>query len=171
VNFGRLLGNFSRFDVAYTLEDVTFVPTSAAFGTQTSTSTTSSVLTLYTFDTRNNFFRPTHGVRTQSSVEYAGGFLGGDNDFVKFRQDATLYLPGFARRHYVALNLSGGYVRPINGAVFVPQYERYYLGGERSMRMFRTRSVSPIRRDEDVNHNGVIDVPEDRNGPDGIFQS
>jgi len=171
VNFGRLLGNFSRFDVAYTLEDVTFVPTSVAFGTQSSTSTTSSVLTLYTFDTRNNFFRPTHGVRTQSSVEYAGGFLGGDNDFVKFRQDATLYLPGFARRHYVALNMSAGYVEAINGAPFVPQYERYYLGGERSLRMFRTRSVSPIRRDEDLNHNGVIDVPEDRNGPDGIFES
>ncbi|HZN03254.1 MAG TPA: POTRA domain-containing protein, partial [Candidatus Polarisedimenticolia bacterium] len=32
VNFGRLLGAFSRFDVAYTLEDITFVPTSAAFG-------------------------------------------------------------------------------------------------------------------------------------------
>jgi outer membrane protein assembly factor BamA len=169
VNFGRLLGAFSRFDVAYTLEDITFVPTSLAFGTRSSTTTTSSVLSLYTFDTRNNFFRPTHGLRSQSSVEYAGGFLGGDNDFVKFRQDATLYLPGFMRRHYVALNLSAGYVRPTNDASFVPQYERYYLGGERSLRMFRTRSVSPIRTDTDVNHNGFIDVPEDRR-PNGVFE-
>ena len=37
------------------------------------------------------------------------------------------------------------------------------------MRMFRTRSVSPIRRDTDVNGNGTIDVPEDRR-PDGIFE-
>ena len=163
VNFGRILGAFSRFDVAYTLENITYIPTSVNFGTLDTTTTTSSILTLYTFDTRNNFFRPTHGVRTQSSVEYAGGFLGGDNDFAKFRQDATLYLPGLFRRNYVALNMSTGYVRPINGATFVPQYERYYLGGERSLRMFRTRSVSPIRTDKDLNGNGFIDRPEDVN--------
>jgi outer membrane protein insertion porin family len=163
INFGRILGAFSRFDVAYTLEDITYKPTSIDFGTLDTTTTTSSIVTLYTFDTRNNFFRPTHGVRTQSSVEYAGGFLGGDNNFAKFRQDATLFLPGLFRRNYVALNMSTGYVMPINGATRVPQYERYYLGGERSLRMYRTRSVGPIRSDKDLNGNGIIDTPEDSN--------
>jgi len=167
INIGRLLGTFSRFDVAYGIEDITYVPTSAGFGLP-STARTSSILSVYTFDTRNNFFRPTHGFRAQSSVEYAGGFLGGDNNFVKFRQDGTIYLRGFARRHYAALNASYGYVEPFGDSAFVPQYERYYLGGERSLRMFRTRSVGPVRRDEDVNKNGFIDTPEDRN-PDGIF--
>jgi outer membrane protein assembly factor BamA len=166
INIGRLLGTFSRFDVAYGLEDITYVPTAAGFGLP-STARTSSILSVYTFDTRNNFFRPTHGIRLQSSVEYAGGFLGGDNNFVKFRQDGTLYMRGFARRHYAALNASYGYVEPFGDSAFVPQYERYYLGGERSLRMFRTRSVGPVRSDEDVNENGFIDTPEDRN-PNGI---
>jgi len=167
INLGRLLGAFSRFDVAYGIEDITYEPTSAGFGLQ-STARTSSLLSVYTFDTRNNFFRPTHGLRLQSSVEYAGGFLGGDNNFVKFRQDGTIYLRGFARRHYAALNASYGYVRPFGASAFVPQYERYYLGGERSLRMFRTRSVGPVRVDDDVNGNGFIDTPEDRI-PNGVF--
>jgi outer membrane protein insertion porin family len=168
VNFGRLLGNFSRFDVVYGLEDITFVPTSLEFGTATTTSTTSSVLSVYTFDTRNNFFRPTKGYRLQSSVEYAGGFLGGDNDFYKFRQDVTLYMRGLARRHYAALNASYGFVKEHGNSLEVPPYERYFLGGERSLRLFPVRSVGPIRRDEDLNGNGFIDRPEDRS-PDGVF--
>jgi len=169
LNFGRLLGVFSRFDVAYSLEDITFVPTSVAYGTQNSTTTTSSLLAVYSFDTRNNYFRPTRGFRSQSSVEYAGGFLGGDNNFYRFRQDATVYLPGLMRRHYVALNGSYGYIQPFGASLTVPPYDRFFLGGERSLRMFRVRSVGPVRSDEDLNHNGAIDFPEDRN-PDGIFE-
>jgi outer membrane protein insertion porin family len=169
VNFGRLLGNFSRFDVIYGLEDITFVPTSLVYGTQTTTSTTSSVNGIYTFDTRNNFFRPTRGYRMQSSLEYAGGFLGGDNDFYKYRQDATIYFRGFAKRHYAAFNASYGYIKAYGNSLDVPPYERFYLGGERSLRLFPIRSVGPVRRDEDLNHNGFIDRPEDRN-PDGIFE-
>jgi len=168
INFGRLLGNFSRFDVVYGLEDITFVPTSLVYGTQTTTSTTSSVIGSYTFDTRNNFFRPTRGYRLQSSVEYAGGFLGGDNNFYKFRQDATLYLRGIGRRHYAAVHASYGFIEAYGDSFAVPQYERYYLGGERSLRLFPIRSVGPVRRDEDVDGNGFIDRPEDRY-PNGVF--
>ncbi len=169
INFGRLLGTFSRVDFVYGLEDITFVPTSIQYGTTTTTSTTSSILGIYTLDTRNNFFRPTHGYRFLSSVEYAGGFLGGDNDFYKFRQDATLYFRGLLRRHYGALNVSYGFVQEHGNSTDVPTYERYFLGGERSLRMFPVRSVSPIRKDDDVNQNGRIDRPEDRI-PDGIFE-
>jgi len=145
------------------------IPTVAAFNASASESTTSSVTALYTIDTRNNYFRPTHGYRLQTATQFAGGFLGGDNYFYKPRVDATLYLPGFARKHYVGLNASYGYVAPFAGRV-VPVFERYFLGGEKTLRVFKSRQVSPERRDIDVNGNGFIDLPEDRNGPDGIFQ-
>jgi outer membrane protein insertion porin family len=164
---GRLLGHFSRFDVSYGYEQVEFQSSQSGFALNRQTSSTSSVTTIYSMDTRNNFFRPTRGYRLQAAFEYAGGALGGDNWFVKPRLDATLYLPGFARRHYIGLNGSYGYVDAFGGRV-VPTFERYFLGGERSLRVFRTREVSPRRRDIDVNHNGFIDVPEDRN-PDGIL--
>ncbi|HEU4400904.1 MAG TPA: POTRA domain-containing protein [Candidatus Polarisedimenticolia bacterium] len=165
---GRLLGNFSRFDVAYGYEQVDFITSRAGFAVNRTTSSTSSLTTIYSIDSRNNFFRPTRGFRFQTSFEYAGGALGGDNYFVKPRLDASLYLPGFARRHYIGLNASYGYVGAFGGRV-VPTFERYFLGGERSLRVFRTREVSPRRRDKDLNGNGLIDFPEDRN-PDGVFE-
>lgn len=167
VSLGRLLGAFSRFDVAYGFETVDLVTSRAGFPVNRRTSSTSSVTSLYTIDTRNNFFRPTRGYRMQGSFEYAGGALGGDNYFRKPRLDGTLYLPGFMRKHYIGLNASYGYVAPFGGRV-VPVFERYFLGGERSLRVFRTRQVSPARRDLDVNSNGFIDLPEDTN-PDGIW--
>jgi outer membrane protein insertion porin family len=166
---GRILGNFSRFDVSYGYEDVTFTTSSAGFTVNSPISATSSISTIYTLDTRNNFFRPTRGVRLQGNLQYAGGALGGDNYFWKPRFDATVYLPGFRKRHYIGLNASVGYVAAFGGRV-VPTFERFFLGGERSMRVFRTRAVSPRREDKDLNGNGIIDTPEDQN-PDGIFES
>ncbi|HKB08658.1 MAG TPA: POTRA domain-containing protein [Candidatus Polarisedimenticolia bacterium] len=167
ISLGRLLGAFSRFDVVYGYENTDVVSSTPGLPSN-QTSTTSSITPLYTLDTRNNFFHPTRGYRLQGSVEYAGGFLGGDNYFYKPRIDGTLYLPGFARKHYIGLNAAYGYVAPYGGRV-VPIYERYFLGGERSLRVFKSREVSPARRDIDVNHNGFIDLPEDRN-PDGVFE-
>ncbi|MCZ6695824.1 MAG: BamA/TamA family outer membrane protein, partial [Acidobacteria bacterium] len=166
VLLGRLLGNFSRFDVAYGFEEITFDPTDPTFGSST-VSTTSSLTTIYSYDTRNNFFRPTRGTRISTSVEYAGGFLGGDNYFIKPRLDGTIYLPGLRRRHYLGLHMGLGYVEGFDGRA-VPTFERFFLGGERSLRVFRTREVSPVRSDVDVNGNGLIDFPEDRN-PNGVF--
>ncbi|HYS05042.1 MAG TPA: POTRA domain-containing protein [Candidatus Dormibacteraeota bacterium] len=168
LSLGRLLGVFSRFDVAYGYENVDLLTTTAGFPVNRQNSATSSLTTLYTVDTRNNYFRPTRGYRVQGSMEYAGGFLGGDNFFYKPRFDATLYLPGLSRKHYIGLNAAYGYVSPFGGRV-VPVFERYFLGGERSLRVFKSRTVSPARRDVDVNHNGFIDTPEDRN-PDGVFE-
>ena len=168
VVLGRILGNFSRFDVSYGYEQVRFNTNQVGFTVNRTVSATSSISTIYTIDTRNNFFRPTRGARFQTSFEYAGGALGGDNYFWKPRFDATLYLPGLRRRHYIGLNASYGYVGAFGGRV-VPTFERFFLGGERSLRVFRTRSVSPTRRDKDLNGNGRIDTPEDSN-PDGIFE-
>ena len=168
VSLGRLLGPFSRFDLAYGFETVDLVTSQAGFPVNRRNSATSSITTLYTMDTRNNYFRPTRGFRLQGSYEYAGGVLGGDNYFMKPRLDGTLYLPGLLRKHYIGLNASYGRVSPFGGRV-VPVYERYFLGGERSMRVFRTREVSPARRDIDLNNNGFIEVPEDLH-PDGTFE-
>jgi outer membrane protein insertion porin family len=166
VSLGRLLGTFSRFDVIYGLQTTDFIPTRAGYVVNQPTSTTSSVTNVWSIDTRNNFFHPTHGYRLLASLEVAGGPLGGDNYFYKPRIDATLFLPGLMKRHYVGLNASYGFIEPYGGKV-IPTYERYFLGGERSLRLFPARSVSPVRRDEDLNGNDFIGRPEDT--PDGAF--
>jgi outer membrane protein assembly factor BamA len=162
IQAGRLLGDFSRFDVTYLLEDVSYRDNLG----NNSQSVSSGIIPVYTFDTRNNFFRPTRGLRFQFATEYAGGRLGGDNYYFKPYGSATFFLPAF-HRHYIGLNAAGGYVMGFGGRE-VPAFERFYLGGERSLRAFKSRTISPARSDVDVNGNGFIDHPEDRDG-DGIL--
>ncbi|PYQ14278.1 MAG: outer membrane protein assembly factor BamA [Acidobacteria bacterium] len=161
---GRLLGTFSRLDFTYIYE---FASASQG-GISTAETLTSSIIPAFTYDSRNNFFRPTRGYRLSVSTQLAGGPLGGDNYFVRPLAFATAYFPAF-RKQYIALNAAGGYVRPFGGRQ-VPIYDRFYLGGERSLRAFKSRTISPERKDIDLNHNGIIDRPEDLDR-DGILDS
>jgi outer membrane protein insertion porin family len=162
IQAGRLLGDFSRIDMTYLLENVTYTDSL----NRSSQSVTSSIIPVYTYDTRNNFFRPTRGLRLQLATEYAGGSLGGDNFYWKPYGSLTFYLPAY-HKHYIGVNAAAGYVGSFEGRV-VPAFERFFLGGERSLRAFKSRTISPARSDVDLNHNGIIDRPEDRDG-DGIL--
>ena len=186
LQLGRLLGNFARLDFTYQLfrgnqleqiNCVDFPPNSPEAPSQCRfdpfqnfvtaplgvswepVRLTSSVSTVYSYDNRNNFFRPTRGFRVYVATEIAGGILGGDNYYVKPTAGATLYLPVF-RKNYVGLNTSAGYVRGFGGRE-VNYFERFFLGGERSLRMFRSRTVVPTRTDADLNANCRIDQPND----------
>jgi outer membrane protein insertion porin family len=161
---GRLLGTFSRLDFTYVYEYA-----SAHQGSITTAETlTSSITPTYTYDSRNNFFRPTRGYRFSISTQIAGGALGGDNSYVRPLAFGTIYLPSF-KKQYIGLNAAIGYVRGYDGKT-VPVYDRFYLGGERSLRAFKSRSVGPARSDIDVNGNGRIDLPEDLDG-DGALDT
>jgi outer membrane protein insertion porin family len=161
---GRLLGTFSRLDFTYIYE----FASAHQGGISTAETLTSSIIPTWTYDSRNNFFRPTRGYRLSMSTQVAGGALGGDNYFVRPLVFATAYVPSF-KHQYIGFNFSGGYVRGFGGKV-VPIYDRFYLGGERSLRAFKSRTISPERSDIDLDHNGVIDRPEDLDG-DGILDS
>jgi outer membrane protein insertion porin family len=55
-------------------------------------------------------------------------------------------LPGLTKRQHLDLNVEGGYATGFDGEE-LPFYERYYLGGEQSIRGYDVRTVSPIRLD------------------------
>jgi outer membrane protein insertion porin family len=152
VSWGRRLGNFSNFSITYLVQDILFDQAGSANDTL---SRTSALRPVYILDTRNNFFRPTSGFQLVFSLEYAGGPLGGDNFFWKPILEATTYLPSFGRT-YFAFHGEIGYVDDFDGRS-VPTFERFFLGGERSLRMFPSRSVSP--RDD-----GTPPVPRGRGG-------
>ncbi len=159
---GRLLGTFSRMDFTYIYE---FAKAQQG-ALSTAETLTSSVIPSFTYDSRNNFFRPNRGFRFNISTQIAGGPLGGDNSFIRPLAFGTIYFPS-VKRQYIAFNAAIGYVRAYDGSV-VPVYDRFYLGGERSLRAFKSRTISPARIDIDLNGNGFIDRPEDRDG-DGVL--
>lgn len=97
--------------------------------------------------TINNPIDPTRGSRAVFSVVYSGGLMGGDIDYYKPSFAFTQYLPGLAKKQHIAYNVEGGWGSgfgngPLQG--LLPYYERYFLGGENSIRGYDYRIVAPI---------------------------
>lgn len=137
VSLGRRFRNFHNLSVALLHETTDFNPRAGL----SSTTTINSVRPFYSYDTRNNFFRPTRGFQFFFSSEYAGGLLGGETSFIKPQMEIAYYFQVF-KRSYIALHGEVGYVTALGGEE-LPTFERFFLGGERSLRNFGTRTVGP----------------------------
>ena len=140
--------------LTYKLEEVTVkdVSSSAAqlIKDQVGKSTTSSLSGAIKRDTRDDAFFPNEGSVTSLSVEFAGGPLGGDNNFVKYIAEGAKYFPLFWDTTFVTHGVIG-YIQGFGGKD-IPVYERFYLGGINTIRGFRTRSVGP----RDITTNDII---------------
>jgi hypothetical protein len=76
--------------------------------------------------------------------------LGGNQDFVKPLVGGSGYIPiRFPRHAYLGVNFEAGYVAPFAGGE-IPIFERFQLGGETSLRGFRTGSVLPLKKNDQV---------------------
>ncbi|PWT91639.1 MAG: outer membrane protein assembly factor BamA [Acidobacteria bacterium] len=95
--------------------------------------------------TINNPLDPTRGSRLVFSNEFTGGFLGGDLDYYKPSASFTKYLASpLSKRQFFAFNVENGYGFGMNGKP-LPFIERYFLGGEQSIRGYDVRIVAPIQ--------------------------
>lgn len=98
-------------------------------------------------DTRNNLYIPSEGSKNLISVKYAGGPLSGDAQFTKLEASSSWFFPLFMDTVF--------HIKGAAGQVFeneddkLPVYERFYLGGMKSMRGFEYGKVSPKDPDTD----------------------
>jgi len=102
----------------------------------------SSLRPAYVFDSRDNPFEPVKGQRFTLAAEYAGGFLGGNNYFVRPEIGYSIFQPvtSYPTRTIFAFNTEAGWIRPYGGHS-IPVLERFFLGGENSLRGHRYRSI------------------------------
>ncbi len=107
----------------------------------------SSITPGYRYDSRNDPFDPSRGKKFGFAVTVAGGLLGGDYDYIKTNASGTLYVPTTKSTNF-AFNLEGGMIRPYGGSG-IPIFERYRIGGDRSVRAFQQGTIFPI---DDQNH-------------------
>ena len=110
---------------------------------ETGKNTISSFSPGLTFDNRDNVFDPRRGNLLSSSVELAGGPLGGDMDFWKFYGRASHYFPLF-RGSSLELRARVGMVAPYGDSDRIPIYERFFAGGAYTVRGYEERSIGPI---------------------------
>jgi outer membrane protein insertion porin family len=145
------LGDFAGWQVGYRYERSkanNFTTTqylSPVYVNYLNSSSTSAIFGGIMYNSVNNPFRPMQGMSANLNLVYAGTFLGGDNFFVKPTADGTLYLPTFHKQNF-AFRVSAAYIKPIQDHA-IPIWERFFLGGEDSLRGFGVRSVYPLTKD------------------------
>jgi outer membrane protein insertion porin family len=103
---------------------------------------TSALTPGYRYDSRNDPFEPNRGKRIGFSVTVAGGPLGGDFSFVKPAASYTQFIP-LTKRTHAAFNAQWGMVRPYDGKE-IPIFERYRIGGDKSVRGFVYGGIFPL---------------------------
>jgi len=145
--YGRSFGYFQQFSLSYSWferedrisvlgADDTVVP--LTFDIRNS-----SIRPTYSFDSRDSRLEPTVGRKLTASIEYAGGVLGGNNYFVRPEIGGSWFQPlSFVPiRTLFAANVESGWIEPIDNRDIVP-LERYFLGGENSIRGFDFRDIT-----------------------------
>ncbi|MGZ8447946.1 MAG: outer membrane protein assembly factor BamA, partial [Candidatus Deferrimicrobiaceae bacterium] len=93
-------------------------------------------------NTTDKYIDPSRGGVQSGTVEYAGGPLGGDSQFVKYFLNAKAFYPVTASTVF-SWNALWGHVVPTVAGEEIPIFERFFLGGPYSIRSFRSRELSP----------------------------
>lgn len=102
----------------------------------------SSITPSLEYSTVDNPFAPRSGQRFSMSYQYAGGVLGGTSNFIKPEGTAIVYVP-LTGRTALGFRLNAGKLWNF-GDTELPYYQRYFLGGENTIRGFDIRTVGPL---------------------------
>jgi outer membrane protein insertion porin family len=103
----------------------------------------SSIATSIVYDSRNRMFNPSEGSKHDFTIKYAG--IGGDIGYTEFKAETGWYFPLFWST-VGFIHGEGGYIFEHSNK-YLPDYDRYYLGGISSVRGYDWRDISPINED------------------------
>lgn len=143
VRLSHPFAEYWRWHTGYRLsrDDVSDVAESAsqALRDEEGVRVTSVISGTITRDSRDSLLTPSRGGFTSFNVDFAG--LGGDSRFVKSIATTSYFKPVWFD-HIISGRVEGGWVVSWSEDP-VPLFERFYLGGPNTLRMFKFREVSP----------------------------
>lgn len=151
VGFGFRLKTFLTYGVSYKYELVD-VPGSSIMNSDVfkpiQNRLTSSITQTLTFNRLNHLYMPTKGSKYQFSFEYAGWELGGDNLKYQLMFKGTQIFKAIKSTIFV-INARAGFQQALAGAEenFIPYYDRYFIGGESTVRGYDYRRIAPADPD------------------------
>jgi len=127
---------------------------SSALAEQAGTSLVSSLGFSVTNDYRDSKLSPTKGWAITNNADLAGGPLGGDKNFYRLQTSGEYFYPIKINDVTTVLEVSGrtGIVQSYPDTPDVPIFERYFTGGQDSIRGYDERTVGPV----DPNTNDAI---------------
>ena len=141
-----LWSDFVRGNVSYTIEDVGIKNVdpgaSPELKAEQGSQLVSKIGAGLTYDTRTGGLTPTGGHRVELISELAGGPFGGDADFYRLELRGTQYYPGFWSGQTWEIIGRVGSIESYNSRP-VTLFNRYFLGGPRTLRGYRFSDVAP----------------------------
>jgi outer membrane protein insertion porin family len=140
VTVGRTLSLNTKAFVKFKMENAINIAAESEYADQIPPGGTTRSLTLSAVnDTRDDLWNPATGHKLSSSLEYAGGILGGDNDFAKLQGEACQYYQ-VRDGHILAGRVSAGY-----GFDGLPVDERFRIGGAETVRGYKYGDIEGDR--------------------------
>ncbi len=134
-SYTRLLGTYKLFDTQ--IKGTTNNPTII---NDVENGITSSFKLNLIFDKRDNIFEPSNGLYFSLGSEYAG--LGGDKKWFKNEIDTRFFYNPFGD-YVFRSRLFIGKNSKIDPNLDIPQSERYFLGGTKTLRGYYYRAIGP----------------------------
>ncbi len=106
----------------------------------------SEVTPSLSYNSTNAYFNPTRGTSVALSFAIAGGALSGDFNMIRPSLEIRHFFPDrwlTHGRNVFAFRFIGEYIQSY-GKSSVPFFDRFFIGGENTIRGFDIRSISPI---------------------------
>lgn len=96
-------------------------------------------------DNRNNLLNPTRGSFHLIQTDAILDLLGSDTEAIKITGQTSWYFPLFRRKRSVlAFSLRGGLAEPLSDSSGIPIFERFFAGGDSTIRGFEQEKVGPL---------------------------
>ncbi|MFA6378722.1 MAG: outer membrane protein assembly factor BamA [Candidatus Omnitrophota bacterium] len=147
LRFGKELSEYLSSGVVYRLEEIKLDnfadDVSSELLREEGKNTISSLSFNLTHDSRDDVFNPSRGLVLGGTIDIAGGFLGGDKDFYRFKTKTSYDMPMVAGS-VLEFRLRTGIMDSYGDSTYVPVYERFYAGGAYSIRGYNERKVGPL---------------------------
>ncbi|NKB24515.1 MAG: outer membrane protein assembly factor BamA [Kiritimatiellae bacterium] len=146
ISIGRPVGRYNRLKTKYSLEeiDVLNVDDNASdlIKAEAGSRIKSAGTLQFIHDSRDHVFISTRGNRTTLTGQLAGGPFGGETDLYRLEARSSHYWPLWFDHVF---NIRGwtAVVDEYGSSGRVPIFDRFFLGGYRTLRGFKFRDVSP----------------------------
>jgi len=143
-SFSRALSESWRVSTGYNLRqtDLSDVAPDVQDTSQQDNYNLGSVQAQGTHDTRNDLFSPTRGRRFFLAAEYADPVLGGDITFLRLTGGVRQFYRLF-RETVLGIRYKTGFIIPGGAAVGLPISERFFNGGENTVRSYKESELGP----------------------------
>jgi outer membrane protein insertion porin family len=102
----------------------------------------SSIIPSIYRSTVNSPIIPTAGSLYLATCKFSGGFLGGEVDMIKPRFEWKRFQPIFGN-HILGFHAEYQFIKTYGGDIGIPIWERFFLGGEMSIRGYNYYSIGP----------------------------